>query len=193
MRTREIDLIVGSGGVVSHAPRPAQAAAMLIDAFSPEGVTRIAKDSIFMMPHLGVLAGILPAAAASVFDRDCVVDLCTCVAPWGTGQPGRPCLTVRLERSGGGGARERVAVGELRRLELAADEEAELALEPASGFDVGAGPGRARNLTVSGGPCGVVIDCRGRPLVLPQDPAARRSANERWLRELGALDPEGRP
>ncbi len=190
--TRDIDLIIGSGGVLSHAPRPTQAAAMLIDAFAPEGVTRIAKDSIFMMPHLGVLAGVLPEAAATVFERDCVVDLCTCVAPWGCGKAGRPCLVVRLE-SDGSGQRERIASGEVRRLDLAAGRQAELVVEPERGFDVGAGPGRARSVTVTGGPCGVVVDCRGRPLAPALDPEVRRAECAGWLREIGALDSEALP
>ena len=45
-----LDMLVGSGGVLSHAPRREQSCAMLIDAFQPEGVTRLAVDSIFMMP-----------------------------------------------------------------------------------------------------------------------------------------------
>ena len=52
----ELGLIIGSGGVLSHAPRRAQAALMMIDAFQPLGVTQLAVDSIFMMPQLGVLA-----------------------------------------------------------------------------------------------------------------------------------------
>jgi len=35
----DLDLLVGSGGVLSHAPRRQQAAMMLIDGFLPEGVT----------------------------------------------------------------------------------------------------------------------------------------------------------
>jgi uncharacterized protein (TIGR01319 family) len=54
----ELDLLVGSGGVLSHAPRRAQSARMMIDAFQPEGITQLAVDSIFMMPQLGVLANI---------------------------------------------------------------------------------------------------------------------------------------
>ena len=51
IKMRDLDLLVGSGGVLSHAPRRMQTAAMLIDAFQPEGITRLAVDSIFMMPH----------------------------------------------------------------------------------------------------------------------------------------------
>ncbi|MCP4710201.1 MAG: methylaspartate mutase, partial [Planctomycetes bacterium] len=46
----DLDLIVGSGGVLSHAPRRTQSAQMMIDAFLPEGITQLAVDSIFMMP-----------------------------------------------------------------------------------------------------------------------------------------------
>ena len=59
----KLDLLVGSGGVLSHAPRMHQTAMLLIDAFQPEGFTTLAKDSIFMMPHLGVLAQVHPQAA----------------------------------------------------------------------------------------------------------------------------------
>ena len=78
-----LDLIVGSGGVLSHAPRRNQAMLMMIDAFQPEGVTHLAVDSIFMMPQLGVLAQVNEAAATQVFERDCLIHLGTCIAPVG--------------------------------------------------------------------------------------------------------------
>lgn len=47
----KLDMIVGSGGVLSHAPHRAQSALMMLDAYQPEGVTMLAVDSIFMMPQ----------------------------------------------------------------------------------------------------------------------------------------------
>jgi len=188
VRPSELDLIIGSGGVLSHAPRPAQAIAMMIDAFEPEGITRLAKDSIFMMPHLGVLAGVLPAAAESVFDRDCLVDLGTCVAPRGSAKAGRPCLSFALER-GGETARGSVAFGEIAAAPLAAGTEARLVVEPARGFDAGAGPGKRVEARVRGGPCGVLFDCRGRPIAWPASASDRVRAVRSWLEAVGALDP----
>jgi hypothetical protein len=57
---------------------------MMIDSFLPEGVTRLAVDSIFMMPQLGVLTEVQPKAATEVFEKDCLIHLGTCVAPVGT-------------------------------------------------------------------------------------------------------------
>ena len=77
---KNLDLIVGSGGVLSHAPRRSQAMRMLIDSFLPEGITEIAVDSIFMMPQLGVLSTFHEKAALEVFNKDCLIKLGSCIS-----------------------------------------------------------------------------------------------------------------
>ena len=78
---KNLNLIVGSGGVLSHAPRRSQSFMMMVDSFKPEGITQIAVDSIFMMPQLGVLSSIHNEAALEVFDKDCLIRLGTCINP----------------------------------------------------------------------------------------------------------------
>jgi uncharacterized protein (TIGR01319 family) len=179
----KLDLLVASGGVLSHAPRMEQTAAMLIDAFEPEGVTELAKDSIFMMPHLGVLAQVHPQAALEVFERDCLIFLGTCIAAKGTGKPGRPCFKYEL-RGGGLNESGELACGELRLFRLGAGETARAVIEPARGFDVGAGPGKRLEREVRGGTVGVVLDARGRPLGLPEEERMRKEAMQRWIQAL---------
>lgn len=177
-----LDLLVASGGVLSHAPRMEQTAIMLIDSFEPEGITRLAKDSIFMMPHLGVLASVHKRAAMEVFERDCLIYLGTCVAPHGLGKPGQRICRYKfqgnLHESGD------LHFGELIRIRLAAGVTAEINLEPSREFDVGAGPGKARTATIHGGTVGVILDGRGRPLKLPTDRAACRESLVRWNRSV---------
>ena len=93
----ELDMIVGSGGVLSHAPRREQAYRMLVDAFLPEGVTQIAVDSIFMMPQLGVLSEVHEKAAVEVFNKDCLVRLGTCIAPVGSNNNSNEVLEYSFE------------------------------------------------------------------------------------------------
>lgn len=180
-----LDLLVGSGGVLSHTPRRAQAALMLIDAFLPEGITRLAVDSIFMMPQLGVLAQVHPEAAREVFQRDCLIPLGVCVAPRGTDREGAPCVKVTVE---GAGQTQSAAVrcGEMKVLPLAAGVEGRLVVEPARSFDVGQGRGRSLSTTVPGGVVGVVIDARGRPLQWAKTPEDRREQVKRWAQALEA-------
>ena len=177
-----LDLLVASGGVLSHAPRMEQTAMMLIDAFEPEGITRLAKDSIFMMPHLGVLASVHPRAAMEVFERDCLVYLGTCVAPKGQASSDSSICRYRFEGSLKDSGE--LKSGELIRFSLPAGETAEVHLDPVNGFDVGAGSGKPRKATVFGGAVGVILDGRGRPLELPSDRNICRKSLLKWNKAI---------
>ena len=179
-----LDLLVASGGVLSHAPRRAQTAAMLVDAFQPEGVTQLAVDSIFMMPHLGVLASVDEQAATDVFERDCIIYLGTCVAPSGEGKPGDVCATYELHLEDGPVGGE-LRCGELRLLPLADGEEAEMTISPGRGRDAGSGPGQEHRAPVRGGVVGLILDGRGRPLSLPEEDGERRARIGDWSGALG--------
>jgi hypothetical protein len=180
VKMMELDLLVGSGGVLSHAPRRVQSAWMLVDSFLPEGFTRLAVDSIFMMPQLGVLASFHETAATQVFDKDCLIYLGTCVAPLGrVRHAGRPCLRVKGQLPGGT-VDLVINQDELRLFPLALGEEAELSFAPEKDFDLGAGPGKEVRRVVHGGVTGLIIDTRGRPFTLAADTSGRLEKLARW-------------
>jgi len=177
----ELGLIVGSGGVLSHAPRRSQAALMMIDAFLPEGITQLAVDSIFMAPQLGVLSTVHPEAAAQVFERDCLVRLGAVVAPVGHARAGQPCVTVEVAAEGRPAVVRRVAFGEMALLPLPRSGRARVTAAPERGFDVGLGRGRPVSVEVPGGAVGVIVDARGRrPFELPADARERIARLRAW-------------
>ena len=167
----KLDMIIGSGGVLSHAPNRAQAALMMMDAYQPEGITMITVDSIFMMPHLGVLSEHLYDAAKEVFERDCIVNVGTCIAPLGVGKDGEHCVRVT-----GAGIDESVPFGEIKIVPYTLPMGDSITVEPGRNFDVGAGKGKPvtvtrfdqargnRNQTTNliEGTVGLIIDARGR-------------------------------
>ncbi len=179
----DLGLLVGSGGVLSHAPRRNQAAMMMIDAFEPEGVTRLAVDSIFMMPQLGVLASLNEKAAMDVFDRDCLIRLGTCIAPVARGRAAKECVSVRVETAGGA-TEAAITAGELKCIPLEYGGPVRARITPRKGWDVGAGPGIAIESEIDGGCVGLVLDGRGRPLRVPEDRAARVAALRSWNRAM---------
>jgi hypothetical protein len=181
----QLDMLVGSGGVLSHAPRRVQAAFMLIDGFRPEGITELAVDSIFMMPQLGVLAQVHPKAAMEVFHKDCLIRLGTCVAPRGEGKEGSPCLEISLEMPDGKTEERTVNFGEMTVIPLGVGEQAKATIKPSRRFDAGAGKGKEIHTDLSGGVVGIIIDARGRPLVLPTDRAERVRKLTEWNKALG--------
>ena len=184
----KLDLLVGSGGVLSHAPRRSQAMLMMIDAFQPEGVTRIAVDSIFMMPHLGVLSTVNEQAATEVFERDCLIHLGTCVSllKGNTGKLQEKCISYKIVMPDGKKIEEALPYGELRVHPLGIDQTAEIEVLPAKNCEVGAGRGKPIIKRVFGGGVGIVIDTRGKPITLAKDKASRVEQLQRWAKALDA-------
>lgn len=183
-----LDMVIGSGGVLSHAPDRAQSALMMLDAYEPEGVTMITVDSIFMMPHLGVLSEHFYEAAKQVFERDCIVKIGTCIAPVGNGKDGEACVSIK-----GNGVDVSVPFGKLLVVPFSVETTPELTIEPAKGFDVGAGKGKPvvakafsgsraeGHINLSDSMMGLIIDTRGRPFKLPSDDATRIAKLREWL------------
>ncbi|MGQ9664968.1 MAG: glutamate mutase L [bacterium] len=176
-----LNLLIGSGGILSHAPRRNQAALMMIDAFLPQGITKLAVDSIFMMPHLGVLSTVHEQSATEVFNKDCLVPLGYCIAPVGEGREGVNVLRIKIE--GEKGVFEKtVKFGDIELIPLPGEKK--IILQPERSFDVGGGKGKTVEAVLSGGVVGIIIDCRGRPFVLPEDKKKRIESLNKWFSSL---------
>ena len=183
----ELDLMIGSGGVLSHAPRREQSARMLIDSFLPEGITQLAVDSIFMMPQLGVMANIekedlakdARKAAIEVFEKDCLIHLGTCIAPVGPSKSGTAVLTAELTLPGGSTARHEIKFGDIVRIEVPY-EPVNAKLTPGKGMDIGAGKNETIETTIYGGVVGIILDGRGRPMTISTDPQQRIADLTKW-------------
>lgn len=180
IKMMELDIVIGSGGVLSHAPKRAQSALMMMDAYQPEGVTMLTVDSIFMTPHLGVLSQHFYQAARDVFEYDCIVKIGHLIAPLGNGKPGEIAVTVT-----GNGVSEAVEYGKIKVIPAAKGVFMDLTIEPGKMFDMGAGKGKAITKKCEGGQVGIIIDARGRPFNLATDAATRVAKNREWLQALG--------
>jgi uncharacterized protein (TIGR01319 family) len=180
----ELDLLVGSGGVLSHAPRRVQSMRMMIDAFSPEGITELAVDSIFMMPHLGVLSTVNKEAATQVFEKDCIIYLGTCISPVGEMNPNGPVIQVKL--SGTTFVDETIGAATLKRYTFEPGEMVEAVLTPLQKtLDLGEGPGKPVSKTLKAGVVGIVVDTRGRPEIqIPEDASIRVPLLAGWVEAM---------
>jgi len=181
----KLDLIVGSGGILSHAPRRVQSMLMMVDAYEPLGVTRLSVDSIFMMPHLGVLSTIDEKAATDVFVRDCMVYLGTCIAPFGKGKDGERCADYEMTMPDGTTIKDQLTFGDLRLYPLEVGQTATIKMQPAKGVNLGAGAGVPFTREVQGGVVGLMLDGRGRPLQLPTEQQARIEMLMKWYNAVG--------
>lgn len=186
----ELNMIVGSGGVLSHSPQRTQSAFMMLDAFQPQGITALTVDSIFMMPQLGILSTVYPKAASEVFHKDCLIYLGTSIVPVGEAKEGAKVLSFSIKLPKGD-ANGELTYGSLKCIPLSVGETAEAELKPEKNFDIGAGRGKSLRTKLTGGVSGIIIDCRGRPLILPKESKYRIAKLKEWLSALNL--PNERP
>jgi uncharacterized protein (TIGR01319 family) len=180
-------LIVGGGGVLANAPAPGQAALMMLDALQPVGVTGLVLDKARLAAPLAAVAMLNPMAATQVAQRDGLHNIGTVVAPVGTAREGDTALTFKLDYDDGRSLEVEVAYGSVEVVPLAMGQTADLELRPTRRFDVGLGTrGQAGSTRVEGGVLGIIIDARGRPLPIAQDPAEQREKVQRWLWDMGS-------
>jgi uncharacterized protein (TIGR01319 family) len=180
----DLNMLIGSGGVLSHAPRRQQTAMMLIDAFLPEGITQLTVDSIFMMPQLGVLAKVHEDAALSVFEKDCLIYLGTCIAPTGKTKLGNAVMDITVTMPDGEKITKTCKGGELNVIPLPVGEKARVFAKPRWGYDLGAGDSKEIDVEVDGGIVGLVFDTRGRPFTLPEDNSERVKLVQSWYKAM---------
>jgi uncharacterized protein (TIGR01319 family) len=182
------DSILATGATLGGAPGPALAALALLDALEPAGIGALLLDVNGIAPALGATAAVEPLALAQVWGSGAVPRAGTFIAPVGPrAAPGsQVAVRVKIAAATGEAVTVEVPSGSVQALPLPAGQTATVTVQPARGFDVGRGPGRGVSLRdLPGGPLGVVVDARGRPLSLPREAQARREAMRKWLEGIG--------
>jgi MutL protein len=180
------EAIVCSGSMLAQSPNLAQSALMILDGLQPCGVTTLVLDQNQIAPALGAAAAANPVLAVQVLESNSFLHLGTVIAPVGQARAGSPILRLKMTYESGHEASLEVKKGTLEVVPLPAGQSARLQLQPLHRFDVGMGaPGRGGTLRVSGGALGLIIDARGRPLVLPEELNRRKDLQRKWLWTLG--------
>jgi hypothetical protein len=183
-----IDALIGTGGLLANAPTLGHAALLLLDAVQPRGVTSLVLDAAQLAAPLGAASLLDPMASADAVDMDALlVQIGTCVSTVGTPPPGEPAVRVVLEYEDGHQHMAEILAGTIEKLPIAPGQRARLMLYPAPGVDIGLGPGEHAHAgnPVEGGQLGLIVDARGRPLILPDDPAQRRARLRQWRAAFG--------
>lgn len=147
---KDIDVIVGAGGILSHVKSKDEALWILAEGFLPSGVTKLALDSNFKSPHLGVLSKLEPTLALDLYSSECLEEIGYVIAPVGKLKPNKVALTV-TDRDG---ERYELKAGDVLYL----DRPGELEITASKDVCLASRIGNMRLKTK----LGVLIDCRGR-------------------------------
>jgi hypothetical protein len=178
--------IIASGAVLTQAPSASQTMLMILDGLQPRGVSTVVLDRHQILPMLGVIGGIEPLLPVQLLASDVFENLGTVIVPESDLAQDEIVLRVHVEPETGKEYSVDISQGELRHLVVPAGMSVVLTLEPHPGTDIGfGGPGVEGRLKVTSGRLGVVIDARGRPLVLEAEDEFRLAQLQRWSLAIG--------
>ena len=178
--------IVATGSVLTQAPSSGHSLLTLLDALQPTSITTIVLDQSNLTAPLGAAASVKPVLSVQVLESSAFLSLATVITPISNARPGTPILRLRVTYESGDETSFDIKQGTLEALPIPMGEAAQLRLQPLHRSDVGmGGAGRGGSVRVVGGILGVVIDARGRPLLLPNDANRRQALYKKWLWTLG--------
>lgn len=174
--------IIGTGSLLVNYSSLGDSLLILLDSLQPTGITTIVLDLNRLVASLGASAYINPTLVVQVIESGVLVNLACVLSPVANVRIGTPILRATLQYDDGTEVHLEAKQGTIHVLPLALGQNAQLHLRPLHGADIGMGaPGRGGKVLVRGGLLGVVIDARGRPLILPKDRTKRRDLLNEWL------------
>lgn len=176
--------IFASGATLTQAPLPAQSMLMLLDGLQPVGVNILMIDPYGLSQALGAVAGANTLLPAQIIDSGAYINLGTALCPVSDAKPGTVILRLKITYEDGSDTRVEVKQGALVPLPIRNGQAVNLDVETLHGALLDPVLPRMKRFKITGGLCGGVVDARGRPLNLPEDPAQRREQLTRWTQAL---------
>lgn len=162
--TINADYVIASGGVFSRAPTASAVVLMLLDSLEPQGLFKIYLDQKQLLPALATLAAFEEDNAQKILDQDPFVFLGATFSVSGS-------VSLQID----------VGLSELQELEVPAGNLAVFPLDEGRTAKVKfQSPSERGEFEVNGGPAGLVIDARDRPLELPRGEGERIRALKDW-------------
>jgi len=177
--------LVISGLTLARTQTPGQALLMVLDGLQPVGVTTIILDQNGISASLGAIAATNALLPVQVLESSAYLNLGTVISPVSEARYGTPILKVHIVQESGNEVRAEIKQGSLVSLPIRNGQTAQIYLTPLHGTVIDPAAVSRSGFKVTGGACGVLIDARGRPLVLPPETSRRREMLKKWSLALG--------
>ena len=169
-----------TGAVFAQASSPAQALLTLLDGLQPTGITTVFIDPYGLMAALGAISPANNILPVQILESGAFQNLGAVICPISDARPGTIIMRARLVFDDGNETRLDIKQGSLVPLPLRHGQSARIYLEALRGTIIDPRRRTGGGFKITGGVCGALIDARGRPLSLPDDPGKRRETLLRW-------------
>ncbi|MCA9896307.1 MAG: glutamate mutase L, partial [Anaerolineae bacterium] len=182
---RNVDLILAGGKGMTGSGRPGWDLMLIADAVQPTGITQVKADPYGLIPAIGAIATINSDAAVHLLSNDDLDHLGTIISLEGQPQPDRWAARITVTTDDGETFKQEIMGGELLLLPVRTGRAISLRIKAGRGMRV-AGKGSFKK-RIEGGRAGILIDARGRDLVLASDASARSVQMPAWIAQAAGI------
>jgi hypothetical protein len=136
-----------------------------------------------MLPHLGVFSTIEPIGASDILEKDCLIHLGYCIAPIfsNRSKQGTELGEIVIDKTS---PSHKLRAGDFFVIPLTEGDHL-LQIHPSARVNIGNGNGIVVEKQIIGGGCGLIVDCRGRPLLPDADPKIQADKQKNIMAALG--------
>ncbi|MCA9881546.1 MAG: glutamate mutase L [Anaerolineae bacterium] len=182
---RNVDLILAGGKGMTGSGRSGWDLMLIADAVQPTGITQVKADPYGLIPAIGAIATINSDAAVHLLSNDDLDHLGTIISLEGQPQPDRWAARITVTTDDGETFKQEIMGGELLLLPVRTGRAISLRIKAGRGMRV-AGKGSFKK-RIEGGRAGILIDARGRDLVLASDASARSVQMPAWIAQAAGI------
>ncbi len=181
----EIQRVIVSGEIFRNHFGYGDSLLTIIDSLVPEGIATLYLDQQGILPVLGATAAINRYLPIQIMEGSAIALLAKVIPIKSNAKPGTEIAVVITEFEDGTRIETKIEQGMIYRLPVPIGQMVNLVFEPKSKIELNPITKTfTKGYPIQGGLCGIVIDARGRPLMLPKDSQRRKEIQKIWSLQL---------
>ncbi|PKN86245.1 MAG: hypothetical protein CVU46_08360 [Chloroflexi bacterium HGW-Chloroflexi-8] len=177
------DQVIFSGDIFSNYFSFSESLLSIIDGVLPTGTTTFYMDTHGILPVLGSIAPINRYLPVQILESSTIALLAKVFTITSPVKIGTKLAIITTEFEDGTKSETIIEQGMIYRLPVQPGQFVNISIEPKAKIDSDLNTG-SRAISVQSGICGIIVDARGRPFVLPKEPVKRIEVFKKWLFQL---------
>ncbi len=173
--------IIVSGELFSNFLSPEDAILTLLDSLQPTGMTKFFLDRHGILPVLGAIAPSNRFLPVQLIESSAIALISQVISIKSNEKLGNPLMRFLIEFENGEKKEIIINKGSLFSIPLNPGQKVKGTILPLGKFEIeNLNRDFEKGLILQGGLCGVIIDARGRPVLLPKNDSQRLELLQKW-------------
>lgn len=182
-RANVFDQIIFSGEIFANYLQTPEALLSVLDGVLPVGISTFYLDSNGILPVLGSIANSNRVLPVQILESSTISLLAKVITIISTAKIGTMVASIQIEYGDGLINEISIEQGMIYRLPVPTGQIVKIKIEQKNRLEIDSTL-HSRPLSIQSGICGIIIDARGRPIMLPKEEVKRKDLVKKWLYNL---------